>query len=174
LAEDITVRSKDIEALQQELDSLQKCYAVTNENWKKLQQENEQLRCDNMNSEMNLEHMTDLYEQLQAQAARMREALEIAESRFKVIEQATEYVKPGTGVWHTVGIALQEIQQFYKTISGTPVAYHNPADVVALKQARGALEFVMDEAEFENEAEGARARKPVREALPKIAEVVGE
>jgi len=39
------------------------------------------------------------------------EALKRAESLLKTIEQATEYIKPGTGVWHTVGIALQEIHK---------------------------------------------------------------
>ena len=51
-----------IEALQQENE--------------RLKDTNEQLRNDNINAEMNLSHITTEYEQLQAQVARMREALE--------------------------------------------------------------------------------------------------
>lgn len=79
-----------------------------------LRQENEQLKTERHNDGLyddRLSRLIDANEQLQAQNGAMRAALEQAESRLKVIEQATEYIKPNTGVWHTVGIALDEIHE---------------------------------------------------------------
>jgi hypothetical protein len=119
--------------------------------------------------------------QLQTQNRAMREALKQAESRLKTIEQATEYVKPGTGVWHTVGIALQEIHKaLYNSAdefgpvnlnSVEPdkvIIPHNPADVEALKQAREALTAI-----YEESGDGG-AKDCANDALMTIAEVMGE
>ena len=59
-----------------------------------LQAENEQLRNDIMNAEMNLLHMTELYEQPRVQVEMMRETLEKAR---KVLHKLRAYEIPGFG-----------------------------------------------------------------------------
>ena len=59
----------------------------------RLQQENEQLKNDNINSEMNLAHMTDLHEQLQAQNGAMVEALKQAREALALVSSITAIKK---------------------------------------------------------------------------------
>lgn len=40
------------------------------------------------------------------------------ESYLAVMEGATEYVKPGTGIWHTIGISLDRIKEWRGTERG--------------------------------------------------------
>jgi len=252
--QDLTNMVDTIEALQQELDSLQRCYKVTCDSWKKrvaeivdwksryeeldaghsklfkdfceMKKENDRLKerlqispygddkIDELEqaqelTKFELEQLkikyvkVNKFEQSQcakllAQNGAMREALKRAESLLKTIEQATEYIKPGTGVWHTVGIALQEIHEaLYNSAdefgpvnlnSVEPdkvIIPHNPADVEALKQAKEALRpliklavLVRNEKHTKGEHKGAGVAKEwtdsAKKALAKIAEVMGE
>jgi hypothetical protein len=61
------------EQLQQERDSQQRCALKVMQENERLRAERDVLESSYMNAEMNLEHMTGLYEQLQTQAAKMVE-----------------------------------------------------------------------------------------------------
>jgi len=161
-----------------------------------LQQENEIFRADITDANVQMVYRDKVIGELKAQNERFKnykkdygsaieilaeknmqnalyvEALKQAESYLKVIEQATEYVKPGTGVWHTVGIALGEI---HEALSAAPTTYRNPADVEALKQAREILQDMVDVAEKCGSAYlYRRDTEKVIILLKQIAEVIGE
>lgn len=104
----------------------------------KIQQQQEiieQLKNDNINSEMNLAHMTDLYEQLQTQNGAMREALSKADNALNYIGISPALFDKKK-LFSMIKEALKAIEN---AVIGTPTDYHNPADVEALKQAREAL-----------------------------------
>lgn len=86
-----------------------------------------------------LEHIEALQqenEQLQAQTARMREALETILREFDKFGNRRD----GLRAWQALDMAKA-------ALSDTPAEYHNPADVAALKKAREALETVTEHLE---------------------------
>ena len=120
----------------------------------KIQQQQEiieQLKNDNINSEMNLAHMTDMYEQLQAQATQVREA----------IRYVLYHLRRGGESWI--------IEKLEPVLSDAPTDYHNLADVAALKRAREALIKAKVYDQFTN----SEAVKDIDEALAAIDKIGG-
>lgn len=54
---------------------------------------------------------------LQAELSDANKCITKLERYLSVISEASEYIKPNTGVWHTVGIALEAVQK-WRGISG--------------------------------------------------------
>jgi cell division septum initiation protein DivIVA len=68
-------------------------------------------------------------EQLQAQVARMREAIQEFADTANILTGSNEsIIAEGSTYW-----------KFKQVLSDTPAEYHNPADVEALRKAREAL-----------------------------------
>jgi hypothetical protein len=99
-------------------------------------------------------------EQLQAQAARMREALEY----YADIKR-----------WSEVNlIYVPSSNKARKALSATPTDYHNPADVAALKKAREVFAQVqhdIDGAECRDDLDGIKGY--IDEALAAIDKIGG-
>jgi hypothetical protein len=188
--------NKDFCGMKQELGDLQKCYDVTNRSWKELAQENERLkqREDEAISALDeISHLRVENEQLKAQAVQCREALtEI----FVLLEEHEPdwYLRKH---YNLIGRALSDTptddhnpaDEFgpVNLNSVKPdklVIPHNPADVVALKQAKEALKpllklavLVNNEKYAKGEYEGAGVAMgwvdKAKEALAAIDEIGG-
>ena len=130
-----------------------------------------------------LEHIEALQqenEQLQAQAARMREALIIANRRMSDVGQFCACGKCKTcgadinyvGYEHCVKCARVIIDE---ALSDTPADYHNPADVEALKVAREVFaqaQHDIDGAECRDDLDGIKGY--IDEALVVIDKIGGK
>lgn len=138
-----------------------------------LQQETVELRAEiettkhiaNAQTEAAIDYQQE-NEQLQAQAARMREVVISKTNDLKEIFNKMNY----TGhAW----MPLDEIDDFLA--SDAPAAYHNPADVAALKKAKEALEhcrYVIDQIAPQAIPRPTGGMQIADEALAAIAEVV--
>ena len=51
-------------------------------------------------------------EQVKAELGAAVECIDQTENYLKTLERATEYIKPGTGVWHTVLKAINGVQDW--------------------------------------------------------------
>ncbi len=119
-------------------------------------------------------------EQLQAQVARMREALIIANHRMPDVGQFCACGKCKTcgadinyvGYEHCVKCARVFIDE---ALSDTPADYHNPADVAALKKVREVFVQVqhdIDGAECRDDLDGIKGY--IDEALAAIDKIGGK
>jgi hypothetical protein len=145
----------------------------------KLQQENEQLQAklDEWKYEAKC-HMDEVIarekqiEQLRAQAARMRDALIIANHRMPDVGQFCACGKCKTcgadinyaGYEHCVKCARAIIDA---ALSDTPADYHNPADVEVLEKAREAIKAAW------SDGSANAAIDKASEALAAIDKVIG-
>lgn len=125
-----------IKSLTAKLDSLRKAYAVTNESWKKLAEENEELKKINKrydqdrinNQQLWGEACTDVLElQQENEQLRQREVINI-----KAMEDIKKYLHN-----EDYGSAWTVVKEL---LSATAPEYHNPEDVKALKMAREAIQ----------------------------------
>lgn len=51
-------------------------------------------------------------ERLQTALDAANEVIEQTDNTLRVIDEATDYVKPGTGIWHAIGIARERIKEW--------------------------------------------------------------
>jgi hypothetical protein len=113
-------------------------------------------------------------EQLQAQAAQMREACILGYSYLSLIFHRADIKN-----WNEVGMCsvkdikhvLNELESAYKG-GNTPADYHNPADVEALRKAREAIQRAKENFEPYGEYE-YDVRYDLEEALAEIDKAIG-
>ena len=113
-------------------------------------------------------------EQLNAQAARMREACILGYSYLSLIFHRADIKN-----WNEVGMCsvkdikhvLNELESAYKG-GNTPATYHNPADVEALRKAREAIQRAKENFEPYGEYE-YDVRYDLEEVLAEIDKVMG-
>lgn len=144
----ITVDMIDtIEALQQELDSLQKCYDVTNESWKQLKQDNEQLQAQN--------------EQLQARL----QISPYGDDKIDELEEAFENVK----------FQNEQLQAKYAKLNDFEQSQCAKLLTKALKRAKEILQDMVDVANVSGSAYlYKRDAGKVIEVIAAIDKAVGE
>ena len=119
-------------------------------------------------------------EQLQAQVAQYREALIIANHRMpdvgqfcacgncKICGATISYA----GYEYCISCARKIVDE---ALSSTSVAYHNPADAAALKQAMEALELILKKhTDIPNHNRYPSSTSICRKAIAAIVEVLGE